>query len=601
MVRLLKHTLIFVVLLFVQLHNVKSEEALYSEATIFAQKDNFVIHTIQKGETLFSLQRKYGVEVDSILSANPGLTVKTFYADRKIRIPINPDAVPVVQETKVDTVKQTEIRTEIKKVEQIPLTAIPTINSEGAKAPEHQVISETKIPTESSSVSKSKVTAVPVATEDTTTIKTPIVSENKTATAEPTIVIKNKITETPVVTEDTTTTNIITTDTLVVSDNKTKIETPVVSENKTITVETPVVSENKTATVETPVVTKNKEPEVPVVTENKTVTTGLPNISETKTIAEPIVVTENTTTNFLQNSNLNIVRFDIDLFRYLNQQLSLNSLTTEHKFFLRVYGEQVIGIGKLDSEEFYKKLDNFFTEPTLMSLYEDEQFRFKDLKFIENELSPALEALYLEFPMLIRPTVYAHVSGLNQNVVVTDDILSISLDKYMGANYSFYKRYFYDYQLQRMTPNRIVPDYILGYLMANFPFHGNEDVLLNRMIYEGKLRYVLTRLLPHRTVWDCLSYTEDQHSWCEKNHSQIWKSILKNDHLNVPDYMTTAKYLNNASHTVTISTESPGSIGVWIGFQIVDAYMKNNPGTTLSRLMNLPNTQQFLKDSKYKP
>ena len=97
MVRLLKHTLILVVLLFVQLHNVKSENALYSEAIIFAQEDNFVIHAIQKGETLFSLSRRYNVNLDDIYSANPGLTPETAYADRKIRIPVKPDANPTTQ------------------------------------------------------------------------------------------------------------------------------------------------------------------------------------------------------------------------------------------------------------------------------------------------------------------------------------------------------------------------------------------------------------------------------------------------------------------------------------------------------------------------
>ena len=658
MVRLLKHTLILVVLLFVQLHNVKSENALYSEAIIFAQEDNFVIHTIQKGETLFSLSRRYNVKLDDIYSANPGLTPETAYADRKIRIPVNPNANtatqvksvtenPVVSESKTEskveskTESKVESKTESKVTsetpeanfivhtilkgenfysiaekygvernaimsanpglsvqtfyadrkiripvnpttqvtrntfDKIPQTAIPSINVEGAKTPESLLVimSETKDVAESSPVSKGKITAISTTQVETAT-ETQVVTEKKA------------VTETPVVAETKTEENKVTAETQVVTEKKAVTETPIVAETKTeenkVTAETQVVTEKKAVTVtETP---------VPVAV-----------VAETKTIAEPLLVAENTNNNYLKNSDLSIVRFDIDLYRYLNDLQPMDSLIRNHKFFLRVYGEQIIGIGKPESEDFYKKFNKFFTEPTLMSLYEDQQFRFKDLRYVENELGPALDALFAEFPMMIRPTVYAHVSGLNQNVVVTDDILSISLDKYMGANYSFYKRYFYDYQLQKMTPNRIVPDYILGYLMANFPFRGNDDILLDRMIYEGKLRYLLTRFLPHRTLWDCLSYTENQHSWCEKNHSQIWKTILRNDHLNVPDYMTTAKYLNNASHTITISTESPGGVGIWIGYQIVDAYMKNNPGTTLSKLMSLSDAQLFLKNSKYKP
>ena len=49
--------------------------------------DNHTIHTIQKGETIFGLSRKYNVSEDRILQANPGLSNATFSIGKKIRIP----------------------------------------------------------------------------------------------------------------------------------------------------------------------------------------------------------------------------------------------------------------------------------------------------------------------------------------------------------------------------------------------------------------------------------------------------------------------------------------------------------------------------------
>ena len=52
------------------------------------KKDNdFTIHTIQAKETLLGLSRSYNVSAESILQANPGLTLSTFTTGRKIRIP----------------------------------------------------------------------------------------------------------------------------------------------------------------------------------------------------------------------------------------------------------------------------------------------------------------------------------------------------------------------------------------------------------------------------------------------------------------------------------------------------------------------------------
>ncbi len=452
---LLKHTTILIALLFVLLHNVKSEVALYPDATIFTQKDDFVSHIIQKGETLHLLSKQYNVKIDDILAANPGLSVKTFNYGKKIRIPAKNTAIV---DSKVKVTPKTE--------PQKPKAMIPSP------------------------------------------------------------------------------------DTLTNSSEKAEII--------------------KTETINIPVV-----------------------------VTEKIQTPENS--NFHKTQESNIIRFDVDLYRYLNKQITEKELTENYKAFLKMYVEQIVGIGKFDSGEIFKQFNAFFSEPTLMSLYEDTEHKFKDIEFISNELNPALEILFREFPRMARPSVYTHISGLNQSVVVTDDVLSISLDKYMGADYPFYKNYFKSHQLQNMTPERIVPDYLLGFMMANFSFQGRNDILMEKMIYEGKLRYILTRLLPNRKEWECLGYTEEQYIWCTTNQTQIWKNILRSGHLYTPDYMITSKYINSAPYTATISTESPGGVGIWVGFQIVNVYMKDHPETSFFQLMNILDSRQLLIDSKYKP
>ncbi|MDR1368852.1 MAG: hypothetical protein LBJ72_01810 [Dysgonamonadaceae bacterium] len=302
-----------------------------------------------------------------------------------------------------------------------------------------------------------------------------------------------------------------------------------------------------------------------------------------------------------RNPELDVKRFDTGLCKYLNKQVTEEAFTVQYKSFLDVFGMSVIGVGSSDSIGFYERLNTFFLEPTLMSLYKREQELFPDFEFVDRELNPALTMLLKEFPGLKSPSVYVHVSGLNQNVIVTDEVLSLSADKYLGIDYPLYKDFFYDYQRQNMTPERIVPDYLLGFMMANFPFEGNQEVLLERMLYEGKLRYILSLLLPERDPQEYVAYTKAQYSWCNDHQSEIWKIILKSDHLYVSDYMIVTQYMNDAPYTVAISPKSPGRIGEWVGYQIISAFMKNRPKTTLIDLMKLTDAGQLLKDSKYKP
>jgi hypothetical protein len=300
------------------------------------------------------------------------------------------------------------------------------------------------------------------------------------------------------------------------------------------------------------------------------------------------------------NPGLQIHRFDTGLYQYLTQN-SRNETLTGYIPFLNEYGEKVIGIGKTDSTGFYERLRNYFSEPALMQLYRDEQAEFADISAINTELFAGMETLLQHFPALRQPEIYMHVSGLAQNVIVTDEILSLSADKYLGAGYPLYRDFFYDYQRQLMTPGRVVPDYLLGFLMANFPFQGNDEILLDRMLYEGKLRYILSQVLPQRKIWEAVAYTQEQYNWCTERQSRIWKSVLENQHLFKPDYRTTSLYLNEAPYTATLPSDSPGRAGIWLGFQIIVSYMKNHPETTWPELMNQIDYPELLKQSKFKP
>ena len=295
-----------------------------------------------------------------------------------------------------------------------------------------------------------------------------------------------------------------------------------------------------------------------------------------------------------------VIRFDSVLYQYLTQN-EPNKFLDEYRTFLDEYGEKVMGIGRSDSIGFYDRLRNYFSESTLMQLYGDEQIRFSDISALNAELSSGMETLLQHFPELRRPEIYLHVSGWGQNVIVGDEMLSLSADKYLGSDYPLYQEFFYDYQRQGMSPDRMAPDYLLGFLMANFPFQGNGEVLLDRMVYEGKLRYILSQLLPERKDWEYVGYTQAQYLWCNEHRERIWKSILENQHLFRPDYFTTSAYLNAAPTTSTLPADSPGRAGIWLGFQIVVSYMKNQPSTDWQALMDRTDYAEFLKEARFNP
>ena len=67
----------------------KIPQRKFEEKSILNVKsdDNYTIHTIMEGENIFRLSRQYNVTEDQILQANPGLSNATFTIGKRIRIP----------------------------------------------------------------------------------------------------------------------------------------------------------------------------------------------------------------------------------------------------------------------------------------------------------------------------------------------------------------------------------------------------------------------------------------------------------------------------------------------------------------------------------
>jgi hypothetical protein len=297
-----------------------------------------------------------------------------------------------------------------------------------------------------------------------------------------------------------------------------------------------------------------------------------------------------------------IHRFDKALLRLVesdNDVAVQGELLCDYPEMMDVLGKGILNMPSPEAPGFFERLTNYYSEPNLKGLYRDAVALYDSIPDIEQQLGSAfayLEANFREMPL---PKVYMHVSGLNQNVLVAEGLLSVSIDKYMGREYPLYRRFFYDFQREKMQRSYIVPDYLSGWLMSEYPFSGREEVLLERMIYEGKIKYILSQALPDLPLHVLMGYTDEACAWCAKNEPEVWKSLIERKHLYTPDLATTRRYIEDEPATF-LSEDAPGHIGVWIGWQIVCKYMEKT-GATPGRLMRETKAQDILAQSKYKP
>jgi hypothetical protein len=150
-----------------------------------------------------------------------------------------------------------------------------------------------------------------------------------------------------------------------------------------------------------------------------------------------------------------------------------------------------------------------------------------------------------------------------------------------------------------MEPAHVVPDCLTAWLRSEYPFRGNGRVLLERMIYEGKILYVLCRACPQLSPEMWLGYTPEQYRWCRQNEKALWHLVIERKHLYTPDATTTARYFSDMPSAFA-ADEAPGNLGMWIGGRIVNRYM-DRTHVSPENLMNALDYGEILRKSKYKP
>ncbi len=79
-----------------------------SNASARTAEGGFVQHTIRSGETLYSLSKSYGLTPSDITAANPGLDAGTFHVGKTIRIPPSSGAAASASTGEVYTIKKNE-------------------------------------------------------------------------------------------------------------------------------------------------------------------------------------------------------------------------------------------------------------------------------------------------------------------------------------------------------------------------------------------------------------------------------------------------------------------------------------------------------------
>lgn len=304
-------------------------------------------------------------------------------------------------------------------------------------------------------------------------------------------------------------------------------------------------------------------------------------------------------------TEIKVVRFDNELFA-INDNDTINSLTTlsnKYPEFFDLYTYKVIQIGGMGDSLFPDGMKLFLTDTMILDVKKLVDTEFSDFDKTEKQLIKAFKYFQYHFPDKELPTVYAYFSGFNQSVVTAENIIGISLDKYLGRECEYYRKLNSTpgYKVLNMHKDKITSDVAYAWGVTEFEHTNKATTLLDNMIHHGKLMYFVDAMLPEMHDSLKIGYTKLQLNWCKKNEAQMWSQLIEYKMLYSNKRMDIIRYINASPTTSGFPLDSPGRTGVWIGWQIVRQYMKKFPEKSLADLMQNSDYQQILNDSKYFP
>lgn len=316
------------------------------------------------------------------------------------------------------------------------------------------------------------------------------------------------------------------------------------------------------------------------------------------------------------NADIRLLRFDRDFFSMDTTHLpgSIEQLNRKYPRFLPLYAEFLSPINLM------VRAGRSFDESVLVyhrsikPLYDATQQKFKNLDKVEKDLESGLKFVKYYYPSFRLPAVVASVENFNpgdpQEIYGTTyyhDTLIISLQMFLGKDFEGYNPQEYpDYLRRRFNEQFIVPNCLRAIANSLYLDTSESASLIEQMIERGKQWYLLDHFLPDTPDSLKTGFNQSQSGFVVRNEGNLWSEFLKNtpdpytlEQERLKNYLGEGPFTQDMPHDLN-GNGTPGNIGQWLGWRIVEKFAERNPEMTVQQVLSTP-ARKIFQESKYKP
>ncbi|WP_164510846.1 gliding motility lipoprotein GldB [Nonlabens xiamenensis] len=225
-----------------------------------------------------------------------------------------------------------------------------------------------------------------------------------------------------------------------------------------------------------------------------------------------------------------------------------------------------------------------------------------DYTAIESEVEDVMKHVKYYFPDFQSTDIYTVISEVNyrQQIIPTKDQLIISIDTYLGKDHELYQG-ISNYQRNQLNREQLPADVAMEYARLFVP-PTMDRTFLGSMVYFGKIHYLQSLFVPEAAGYHIFDYPPAKFDYTVENESQMWRYFIDKEMLYDTDSRLIPRFIAPAPFSkfyLEIDQQTPGGVGRYMGYRIVESFMQNNP-VDLETMISLDAESLFNK-SKYKP
>ncbi len=305
--------------------------------------------------------------------------------------------------------------------------------------------------------------------------------------------------------------------------------------------------------------------------------------------------------------DVTVKRFEKDFFSIDTNhiEVSINKLQQQYGAFVNDYFYNILSMPAVP-DSVIKNVKLFLRD--YKPVYHSAEQQFSSFNNEEKEIKTGLQFTKYYFPNYSLPkqiiTFIGPFEGYNN--VLTSSGIAVGLQLYLGKHFStyqtdFFKEVYPDYQSRKFEKEYIAVSSFNNIINDIYPPRAGTRTLIEQMVEEGKRMYVLDHLLPTTEDTIKTGYTAAQLKGCYDNEAAIWNYFIENNLLYANDPSQVRDYTNDAPRTEALGQDSPGNIGLFVGWQIVKKWMTGNEASVSMQQLLQTDAKQIFTEAKYKP